>query len=383
MENKENTSQEGPKNKFQVEMKRFYNYLDDLILHKEKFKISYNGSTIIIDWKDVQWTFVDRNHVVGKGFHLCRYVNADVQEYVKNVSIPGLNDIPDVDTYTGHDQPVKHSDLRDVAGDRPEISRDSDRDDDETSGVKGKKHRVLTGDGGKDRGSIWKSLADQDHVKPILEIKPNMDLEVQKGNMEGLLKYQGQTIYGVDVNDCYWDTAYKMGFIKQETWLKGLKKKEWKIGRNASIGALNKVTMVIEYTDGVKGKAYAVKSDRKIGVVRNNIIHHVHTMFLELLKQLDNEWLMYFTDCIYVPIDKVKIVQDYFQAKGYQTKVDTYQLDKFEKETGKTEWFDFKKNVPKTFQFSQRQFSLERMSYIEQDLLQAGIKENTDFLNQI
>lgn len=212
-------------------------------------------------------------------------------------------------------------------------------------------------------------------------VKPTMDLEIQKANLAGLAKYVGQQIYCVDVDDCYWDTAYKMGVISYNTYMRGLRKKEWKTGRNASIGALNKIMVVTEYINGQQVKTEPIKADEGVAVIRNNIIYNVHNIFLTILKRLGDDWLMYFTDCVYVPYEQIAGVRAYFTGLGYQTKVSTYQLDEVNVKTAKVLWHDYSKNRAKDFTFCGRQLSLERIPSFEQDLVKVGgLGENTEFL---
>lgn len=211
----------------------------------------------------------------------------------------------------------------------------------------------------------------------------NVDLEVQKANRNGIKKYLGEQIYCVDVNNCYWDTAYKMGFITQTTYLRGLKKKEWKIGRNASIGSLSKVVVETNFINGIRDESTIIKPEVDLSIIRDKIVSEVHFSFLEILKKLENDWIMYFTDCIYIPLSRVEEVRAYFKDIGYETKVETYQLDKFNEETLKVNWYDYQKNIDKSFQFSERQFSLSPMPrYSMPSNNNKRISDNTDFLEQ-
>jgi hypothetical protein len=211
----------------------------------------------------------------------------------------------------------------------------------------------------------------------------NVDLEVQKANRNGIKKYLGEQIYCVDVNNCYWDTAYKMGFISQVTYLRGLKKKEWKIGRNASIGSLSKVVVETNFINGIRAESTIIKPELDLSIIRDKIVSEVHFSFLEILKKLENDWIMYFTDCIYIPLSRVEEAKAYFKDIGYETKVETYQLDKFNEETLKVNWYDYQKNTDKSFQFSERQFSLTPMPrYSMPSNNNKRISDNTDFLEQ-
>lgn len=212
------------------------------------------------------------------------------------------------------------------------------------------------------------------YVNEQKEFSNYLELEVQKCNMIGLKKYEGQQIYCVDVNDCYWDTAYKLGFITKQTYLRGLKKKEWKVGRNACIGGLKKVITVTEYIDGVMSTSEIEQQSEDLSIIRDIIIDHVHESFLGILNKLNDDWLMYFTDCVYVPLERVEEVQDYFTQIGYFTKVTTYQLDKVDEESGMINWYDYQKNMAKGFAFAERQKTLKPYSFF--DMVNTAAKPN-------
>lgn len=234
------------------------------------------------------------------------------------------------------------------------------------------------------------------HSVIISDIYP----EISKANMVGLKKNEGNMIYSVDINDCYWDTAKKLGFISDLTYYKALQKKAWKTGRNASIGSLGKNLVVSKYVNGELVSSEIDKESRKLSIIRDNVVSYVHESFLTLLKQLGDDWLMYFTDCVYVPYNKILEVQEYFKALGYQSKVSTYDLDSVNEKTGLVNWFDFKANlipkelrkkvdvVNKSYYFSKNQRTLEPRNFLEavtavkQVQNQPRLNDNTDFLNQ-
>ena len=233
----------------------------------------------------------------------------------------------------------------------------------------------------KDAENYILTHKDADKLKKKKEgaIIDNIDLEVQKANMNALQRYEGEQIYCVDISDCYWDTAFKLGFISQTTHLSGLKKKEWKVGRNASIGALAKNVTVVDYIDGIKQAPRRVEPEVDLSPIRDAIVNHVHQMFMELIANMENDWLMYFTDCLYVPYSKREQVIEYFKNLGYQTKESTYHLDSVDTKTGNVVWHDYQKNKAKWFQFSNRQQTLDKFSIIKQF---TKIQNNEEFLKE-
>lgn len=165
-------------------------------------------------------------------------------------------------------------------------------------------------------------------------------------NHEQAVANVGRTIYSVDVNDCYWDTILKLGFITQKTYNNGMKKKTWKTGRNASIGMLKKDEWVHEYVNGVLVEKRPVQNDPRMVAIRMEIMTYVHFMFKELMELIDNKYVMYFTDCLYVPDYGTALkCMKFFDSKGYGSKIGTYELDKVE--NGTVYWHDYKKNIAK------------------------------------
>jgi len=111
--------------------------------------------------------------------------------------------------------------------------------------------------------------------------------------------------------------------------------------------------------------------------LRDAVVRNVHEMFMKILTELGDDWLMYFTDCVYVPLERVEQVQKYFESCGYQTKVSTYQLDSFD-EQGNVYWHDYQKNRAKMFRFNERQFNINKIPMF----MVNKIAPNDDFLNQ-
>lgn len=216
---------------------------------------------------------------------------------------------------------------------------------------------------------------------PFLKIVENKDLEIQKANSVALKKHLGKQIYGIDVNNCYWETALKMGFITKATYDRGMKNKDWKTGRNASIGSLSKVIVSSSYVNGVRQDSTILEQEEGLSSIRNAIVGRVHELFLEIIGQLQDDWLMYFTDCVYVPFERIQEVTSFFEQKGYTTKISTYQLDSFD-EKGNVYWHDYQKNKAKIFSFSQRQFSLQPMPKFMFDKSRNTLTDNVSFLSE-
>lgn len=152
--------------------------------------------------------------------------------------------------------------------------------------------------------------------------KHNEPFREQMFNIGAIEKAINYPSVAIDINDCYWNTAYKLGYITKKTHISGRRKKQWKTGRNASIGSLIKTETIVPYENGKpdynKRKSnYASKEHR---YVRNHIIGHVHDMFFRLYEQLGPKFYMFLVDCIYTSYDNQKYIEKYFEREGYKVK---------------------------------------------------------------
>lgn len=183
---------------------------------------------------------------------------------------------------------------------------------------------------------------------PANTIEPNKrDYKEQLFNLGNIERVIGKSVVMVDINDCYWSTIKNLGYITEDTYNSGLKKKEWKLGRNASIGSLAKISQVSPYKNGVleKNKAGLVKSKNEYQYIRNHIISHVYKVFLELIDILGSDFFMFLTDCIVTTVYKRELVEKFLAKKGYKSKYKTIEFTNLDIEKKRVNWFDFSATV--------------------------------------
>ena len=172
----------------------------------------------------------------------------------------------------------------------------------------------------------------------------------QMFNLKAIEYHMGQQLTMIDINDCYWHTAYKLGYITELTYVKGRKLKAWKIGRNACIGALIKTKTKQGYTKGKidSNKRNIVRTTPEYHNIRNHIIGHVHKIFNHLFNQMGNTFCMFLTDCIVTTYGKKREVERYLHQEGYKTKSKPIEFTDLDKVKRKISWHDFsaKQEVP-------------------------------------
>lgn len=164
----------------------------------------------------------------------------------------------------------------------------------------------------KDEYEIW------DNIPKIPNKKPHLT----QINYKNCQWYgTGTQMLAIDINHCYWRTAFMLGYIKEETYLKGIEKDEYKKGRLIAIGTLGKMLTVKKYENGVKIKEYIDDRDYlKYGRFFWHIISKIYELIQELKIVLGEDFLMFLTDCIFIDQNKKDIAIEIMNKHGYSTK---------------------------------------------------------------
>jgi hypothetical protein len=165
----------------------------------------------------------------------------------------------------------------------------------------------------------------------------------QMFNLDAIEKNIGKCLVSIDINDCYWRTAHKLGYITYESYIIGKRNRDWKIGRNACIGSLCKTTTVIPYVGGKvdSSKREIIRRPMEYQYIRNHIITHVFKMFEYLFSMMGNTFFMFLTDCIVTTYDKKRWVEQYFKDEGYRVKTKPVEFLSVDRVKKRVTWKDF------------------------------------------
>lgn len=165
----------------------------------------------------------------------------------------------------------------------------------------------------------------------------------QMFNLDAIEKTLGKQLVMIDINDCYWRTAFLLGYITESTYIKGKKRKDWKIGRNACIGSLIKTKSIQGFTNGKPDpdKRKIVRTPIAHQMIRNHIIGHVFRMFDTLFQQMGDTFYMFLTDCLVTSYDKKRKVEEYFIQEGYRIKSKPIEFTAIDRKNKRIDWFDF------------------------------------------
>tara|TARA_R110000824_G_scaffold376372_3_gene567500 strand:- start:153 stop:1049 length:897 start_codon:yes stop_codon:yes gene_type:complete len=182
---------------------------------------------------------------------------------------------------------------------------------------------------------------------PKIIYKPKLILYNFMQIEKALMKDPVDLTFAIDINACFFRTAFNLGYITEELYNKGWeKRKKNKLGLLASIGSLNKHETIQEYKNGKLKKQYLnwEYKNRYSGFYWS-VINYVAKVMMEIATALDEKFYMWLTDCIYIDKKYKHIVEEILDKHGYDYK-DFYI--EFEDLTPKeVKWFDFKSNQKK------------------------------------
>lgn len=146
-----------------------------------------------------------------------------------------------------------------------------------------------------------------------IELPPKVNTAEYNYNYE----HDEGKLTGTDLDHAFWRIAYVKGYIRKETYEKGLNPLA-KAVRLASLSVLGAERKFDKYIDGVKVDTIVRrKKDEQLQRVYVDIRYSCYYMMYELSKLLGNDFDSWKTDCIYyrdTPENR-KLVHDFFNER--------------------------------------------------------------------
>ena len=137
-------------------------------------------------------------------------------------------------------------------------------------------------------------------------------------NVDNVNQYAGDYAFQLDIKNCYWKTAYNLGLITKETYFKGLKKDEWKVGRNAAIGALDKKSVWDFHENGKLVETERFYMPPNCRYARSMVLQRVDEVAKKAIYEIVKDHFLFFVvDCFFIRTDAVEAVRDYLESTGY------------------------------------------------------------------
>jgi hypothetical protein len=154
-------------------------------------------------------------------------------------------------------------------------------------------------------------------------------------------------IHAIDINACYFTTAFNLGYITQKTYDKAWgKRKQYKLGLLASIGSLNKHELIEEF------KAGEIEDTRMNWEFKNRyspfyweVINYVAKVMMEIAHALGDDFYMWLTDCVYLEKGKQHVIEEILNKHGYAYKSFVIEFEAMTER--KITWYDFKSREQK------------------------------------
>lgn len=104
---------------------------------------------------------------------------------------------------------------------------------------------------------------------------------------------------GIDLNHAYWRIAFLKGYIRKETYAKGLKEEMPKCIKLATLSTLGRPKVYDIYTKGVYTHTETTKADNNLMNVYNDIRQSTYRIMKEISESLKDDFFCWRTDCIY------------------------------------------------------------------------------------
>lgn len=160
--------------------------------------------------------------------------------------------------------------------------------------------------------------------------------------------------YAIDINSCYFQTAYNLGFISKKTFDRGWRDREvYKYGILASIGTLNKREVIEKYVDGeLVSRDYEEDNYNKYSPFYWAVINRVYDLMNQIAELLGDDFYMWLTDCAVFKRGREKEVEDFLQENNYSYKNFRIEYEKIDKR--KIYWYDYSKAKSKYVNYHKR-----------------------------
>jgi len=153
------------------------------------------------------------------------------------------------------------------------------------------------------------------------EVEPYEELPVNYHNLDYDTK--NKTI-GIDINNAYWSVAYLKGYISENTYQKGISKKEFKAIRLSALSTLGKGKVYKVYKEGKYSYDEVHKLDERLQDLYDDIRYTTYGVMRECAELLDNDFCSWKTDCVFFKDTKSnrKKVIELLESFGLEWKIE-------------------------------------------------------------
>jgi hypothetical protein len=151
-----------------------------------------------------------------------------------------------------------------------------------------------------------------------------------KYNPKNMVEAYSEDVFEVDINQAYWDTAFKMGLLDQKLYDKGFTVA--KKSRLAALGSLAKKTDIYEH-DGNKMRYAGTEVTKETEYLWFMVCHELAKVMDKAAKAVGNKFIFYWVDGIFVVgSDAVRKCRKVFEDAGYGHKTELVKRLEFNRD---------------------------------------------------
>ena len=162
---------------------------------------------------------------------------------------------------------------------------------------------------------IERYIAENGYITPSDELPVNYVSDIF--NLEN-------KVVGIDMDNAYWTIAYLKGYISENTYNKGLEKKEFKPIRLSALSTLGKGKTYKVYKDGKYEFDEIAKANKELENFYLDIRYSTYGVLLEIANELGDDFHSWKTDCIFFKDNKenINLVRKRLDEFGIQSKIE-------------------------------------------------------------
>ena len=162
---------------------------------------------------------------------------------------------------------------------------------------------------------IERYIAENGYITPSDELPVNYVSDIF--NLEN-------KVVGIDMDNAYWTIAYLKGYISENTYNKGLEKKEFKPIRLSALSTLGKGKTYKVYKNGKYKFDEIAKANKELENFYLDIRYSTYGVLLEIANELGDDFHSWKTDCIFFKDNKenINLVRKRLDEFGIQSKIE-------------------------------------------------------------
>ncbi len=133
----------------------------------------------------------------------------------------------------------------------------------------------------------------------------------------------GKRLIGTDIDGAYWDIAFRMGIISENTYSRGLQIKEKHL-LVASLSSLGRDKRYAQMREGkITRDTVIIKGNDDLKKLYNIIRYRCFGYMKQIAKLIGNDFIAYRTDCIYYlhTSRNVRVVRKFLESKQLEYKM--------------------------------------------------------------